>query len=106
MLETLPMWSNVQPQLQPHLGKPLTLSANVLEVAGAQVPRGSCRRESSANRVLSTIGSVVSNGHFVVRNLLSVKTRRNDRDLSAESPTKATFGSRRTLLPVKVRLVK
>ena len=36
MLETLPMWSNVQPQLQPHLGKPLTLSANVLEIAAAQ----------------------------------------------------------------------
>ena len=36
MLETLPMWSNVQPQLQPHLGKPLTLSANVLEIATAQ----------------------------------------------------------------------
>jgi hypothetical protein len=30
MLETLPMWSNVQPQLQPHLGKPLTSIANVL----------------------------------------------------------------------------
>ena len=36
MLETLPMWSNVQPQLQPHLGKSLTLSANVLEIAAAQ----------------------------------------------------------------------
>jgi hypothetical protein len=62
MLETLSMYSNVQPQLQPHLGKPLTLSANVLEIAAAQVPRGSCRRESSANRVLSTIGSVVTMG--------------------------------------------
>ena len=36
MLETLPMWSNVQPQLQPHLGKPLILSADVLEIAAAQ----------------------------------------------------------------------
>ena len=25
MLETLPMWSNVQPQLQPHLEDPLTM---------------------------------------------------------------------------------
>jgi hypothetical protein len=62
MLETLPMWSNVQPQLRPHLGKPLTLSANVFEISAAQVPRGSCRRESSANRVLSIIGSVVTMG--------------------------------------------
>ena len=62
MLETLPMWSNVQPQLQPHLGTPLTWSADVLEIAAAQVPRGSCCRESSANRVLSTIGSVVTTG--------------------------------------------
>jgi hypothetical protein len=36
MLETLPMCSNVQPQLQPHLGKPLSFSANVLEIAAAQ----------------------------------------------------------------------
>ena len=36
MLETLPMWSNVQPQLQPHLGKPLSLSANDFEIAAAQ----------------------------------------------------------------------
>ena len=62
MLETLPMYSNVQPQLQPHLAKALTLGASVLEIAAAQVPRGSCRRESSANRVLSTIGSVVIMG--------------------------------------------
>jgi len=60
MLETLPMWSNVQPQLQPHLGKPLTFSANVLEIAAAQIPRGRCRRESSANKALSTIGLVVT----------------------------------------------
>jgi len=38
MLETLPMWSNVQPQLQPHLGKPLTLSADVLEISAPHTP--------------------------------------------------------------------
>jgi hypothetical protein len=38
MLETLPMWSNVQPQLQPHLGKPLTESANALEISAPQTP--------------------------------------------------------------------
>jgi hypothetical protein len=27
------MWSNIQPQLQPQLGKPLTLGANVLEIS-------------------------------------------------------------------------
>jgi hypothetical protein len=70
MLETLPMWSNVQPQLQPHLDNPLTLGANVLEIAAAQVPRGSCRKESSANKVLSTIGVGRHHGYFVVRNLL------------------------------------
>ena len=106
MLETLPMWSNVQPQLQPHLGKPLTLSANVLEIAAAQVPRGSCRRGKFRKQGAKHNRVGRHNGHFVVRNLLSVKTRRDDRDLSAVSPTKATFGSRRTLLPVKVRLVK
>src|SRR5271166_1190100 len=53
MLETLPMWSNVQPQLQPHLGKPLTLGANVREISGAQTPAprslntGSCLNDKT-----------------------------------------------------------
>jgi len=38
MLKTLPMWSNVQPHLQPHLGKPLTLSTNVLEISTPHTP--------------------------------------------------------------------
>jgi len=33
MLETLPMWSNVQPQLQPHLAELLTLGASVPEIS-------------------------------------------------------------------------
>ena len=106
MLETLPMWRNVQPQLQPHLGKPLTLSADLLEIVAAQVPRGSCRRESSANRGAEHNRVGRHNGHFVVRNLLSVKTRRDGRDLSAVSPTIVPFERQRILLPLKVRLVK
>jgi len=77
MLETLPMWSNVQPQLQPHLGKPLTVSANVLEIAAARVPRGIYRREISANRVLSTIESVTTMGTLKCEtSLVSKRTRR------------------------------
>ena len=56
MLETLPMWSNVQPQLQPQLGKALTLSANILEISAPTVLGELRRTDADHPAALSTGG--------------------------------------------------
>ena len=131
MLETLPMWSNVQPQLQPHpLRKKISEQGNTrkasLPTASFAVRlrhQESCfersprepkalhahivRAQWSATQFISIeVGSGHHGEHVVARNIFPVKTQRDDGDLSTVSLTTLPLGRRRNMRPVKVRLVK
>ena len=158
MLETLPMWSNVQPQLQPH---PFRMKISKLGtwkgVAGALAffaswfSAAACCTRHNAKHVLHAkrdvrptvsftfrhrhqeirfehsprepetfhahivpaqwsanqfipikVGIGRHSRHFVARNIFPVKTQRDDRDLSAESPTIVPLERQRNLRPVKL----
>ena len=164
MLETLPVWSNVQPQLQPHptrclkiskLGNSRKASRRSCSVFSNRFSQAICCAQHNSRYVLCPkhdawptmsfavrlrhqeicfkrsprepktlhahivrarwsgkqfiaikVGIGRHGEHVVARNVIHVKTQRDDGVLSAVSLTTMPLERRRDMRPVKVRLVK